>query len=78
MSKLSENISNETNEPNEINNEIDLENMVTMAEAAQILDCSIRTIRRYISKEYFPAYFKGNKIYITKKDLQDYIKSRKV
>src|SRR5688572_4567534 len=51
-----------------------LEKLLTIAEAAEILRCSKRTVRRRIETKNLPAITDGGIVRIDPMDLQDYIR----
>ena len=53
-----------------------VKDMKTVSQAALILNCSVRTIRRRIKDGSLKAYYISGKVYISDEDIQQYLSSR--
>ena len=60
------------------NHESEIDTLLTIKEAAKFLDLSVPTLYRKVSKTLIPYCKKSNRLYFSKEDLINWIKSSRV
>jgi excisionase family DNA binding protein len=60
------------------NNETEIDTLLTIKEAAKFLDLSVPTLYRKVSKTLIPFCKKSNRLYFSKADLINWVKSSRV
>lgn len=61
--------------PKEIGNQLNADQLLTIQEAANFLHLSVPTIYGYVSKNNIPFSKKGKRLYFSKQELTDWVKT---